>query len=58
MRSSYLRFRHLSRNTKERQSVSFLSQEDSEMKRADISCGDIYPMYPPSFLGLWQNQLL
>lgn len=40
------------------QPVRVLSIEDSEMKRADISCGDIYPMYPPSFLGLWQNQLL
>ena len=58
MRSSYLRFRHLSRNTKERQSVSFLSQEDSEMKRADISCGDAYPMYSPSLLGLWKNRVL
>ncbi len=58
MSSSSIRVRIKARGVEPKQLVRVLSVEDSEMKRADISCGDIYPMYPPSFLGLWQNQLL
>ena len=38
--------------------VQTISVEDSEMKRADISCGD-EPTIPSSLLvGLWKNRLL
>ena len=38
--------------------VQTLSVEDSEMKRADISCGDEPTISSPLLVGLWKNQLL
>lgn len=38
--------------------VQTLSVEDSEMKRADISCGDAFTIDPSSLIGLWKNRLL
>ena len=38
--------------------VQTLSVEDSEMKRADISCSDASTIDPSSLVGLWKNQLL
>ena len=55
---SSIRVRIKAREAKPKQPVRTLSIEDSEMKRADISCGDAYPMYSPSLLGLWKNRVL
>ena len=50
--------RHTKKIHMQQKPVQTLSVEDSEMKRADISCGD-EPIISSSLLvGLWKNQLL
>ena len=51
-------YRHSKKAHVQEKPIQTLSVEDSEMKRADISCGD-EPIISSSLLvGLWKNQLL
>ncbi len=55
---SNVMYRHSKKIHVQQKPVQTLSVEDSEMKRADTSCGD-EPIISPSLLvGLWKNQLL
>ena len=50
--------RHTKKIHMQQKPVQTLSVEDSEMKRADTSCGDASIISPSLLVGLWQNQLL
>ena len=50
--------RHTKKIHVQQKPVQTLSVEDSEMKRADISCGDAFTIDPSSLVGLWKNRLL
>ena len=55
---SSIRVRIKAKVVKPKQPVRVLSVEDSEMKRADISCGDELTRSSSLLVGLWKNQLL
>ena len=50
--------RHTKKIHVQQKPVQTLSVEDSEMKRADNSCGDALTIDPSSLVGLWKNRLL
>ena len=58
MSCSSIRVRIKARGVKPKHLVRVLSVEDSEMKRADISCGDVFVLVHSLLIGLWKNQLL
>ena len=51
-------YRHSKKAHVQEKPIQTLSVEDSEMKRADISCGDAFTIDPSSLVGLWKNRLL
>ena len=55
---SNVMYRHSKKIHVQQKPVQTLSVEDSEMKRADISCGDAPIILSPLLVGLWKNQLL
>lgn len=56
--TSYRSKRRIQSIMKQKTPLVELSTEDSELKKADISCGDA-PIIPSSSLvGLWKNRVL
>ena len=55
---SSVMYRHTKKTHVQEKPIQTLSVEDSEMKRADISCGDASTIDPSSLVGLWKNRLL
>ena len=51
-------YRHTKKIHVQEKPVQTLSVEDSEMKRADISCGDAPIFSSSSLVGLWENRVL
>lgn len=51
-------YRHIKKAHVQEKPIQTLAVEDSEMKRADISCGDASTIDPSSLVGLWKNRLL
>ena len=56
--SSSVMYRHSKKIHVQQKPVQTLSVEDSEMKRADISCGDASCLSSSLLVGLWKNRLL
>ena len=55
---SSVMYRHSKKIHVQQKPVQTLSVEDSEMKRADISCGDEPTLSLYLLIGLWKNRLL
>lgn len=56
--TSYRSKRRIQSIMKQNTPLVELSTEDSELKRADISCGDASCLCSSSLLGLWKNRVL
>ena len=56
--TSYRSKRRIQSIMKQKTPLVELSTEDSELKRADISCGDASCFSSSLLVGLWKNRLL